>query len=187
MNWKISILFCILVFFAPINTSSYRRFRRQINNHQSIHSKTPSGSIGGTSYYGNLWQWSFDQYSLSFFHLHVGIAADPNSGSFISRPNRPGGSGSIPISYDSHSEYYRYLIHPNHPNQQPNYWYNRNNAWQNLYTTHNQPIHQYYNRYEPGNQGWYLTGNDYRFNAGQSFVVQPCLLVLTITFLAFCK
>ena len=61
MNLNICFLCCIVLSFEPINTSSYRRFRRQMNafqnnnpswNSRSIPSKTPSGSITGTAYYG---------------------------------------------------------------------------------------------------------------------------------------
>ena len=56
---SICLFYLILLLFEPINSSSYRRFRRQINSVQNKglgHHPQPvqsriSGSIGGTAYY----------------------------------------------------------------------------------------------------------------------------------------
>lgn len=105
--------------------------------------------------------------------FHIGIGADPNYGSFLARPNRPSGNDFLPISYNSNSGYYQHLINPNYAHQQP-YWYHKNPAWQNVYPT---------NRYETGNQGWYLTGDSPAFNHGISVMAYRCLLFFAIIML----
>lgn len=93
----------------------------------------------------------------------------------------------IPISYNPNSEFYRYLINPSHSHQSPNYAYNKHQGWQDVYATYNRPINQYYNRYEPGNQGWYLTGGDHWYNSGQSLLVNHCLLFFIVFGFFLCK
>lgn len=123
---------------------------------------------------------------LSLYPSHIGTASDLNYGSFLSRPNRPGGSDVIPISYNPSSGYYQQMINPNHAHQQPQ-WYDKNNAWQNVYTNNRNDVNRYYNRYEQGNQGWYLTGDSPSFNRGSSVMTHRCLSSLAIIILVFCK
>lgn len=61
MAKSIYLLCLIILLFESISSLSYRRFRRQANSIQSKsfssdsrspYQKTPSGSIGGTAYYG---------------------------------------------------------------------------------------------------------------------------------------
>ena len=130
--------------------------------------------------------WSF--LYLIFFFLHIGVGADPNYGSFISRPNSPdGGGGILPISYDPNSYLNGYLINSNHHHQQQNYLYNNNNnnAWQRPNT--NNYFNQNGNRYAPGSPGWYATGGNYWYNNGQSIISYPCLLIISILSLIICK
>ena len=123
---------------------------------------------------------------MSLYHSHTGTASDLNYGSFIAKPNRPGGSDINPISYNPNSVYYQQMINPNHAHQQP-YRYDRNNAWQNVYTNNRNDINRYYNRYKQGNQGWYLAGDGPSFNRGSSVMEHRCLSFLAIIILIFYK
>ncbi|CAF1305498.1 unnamed protein product [Rotaria sp. Silwood1] len=123
------------------------RYRRQLNpsniqilfdQERASWASKPSGSYGGTYYYG--------------------VGSDPNYGSFIKPPNNPHG-GILPISYDPDSSLSNYLINPSQPSSpqqavQQYLFYNNNNAWQRPNNYYNRP----YNNYPPGSQGWYATG-----------------------------
>ncbi len=134
-----------------------------------------------------------DNFSIRFFSwIYAGIGSDPNYGSFISQPNIAGGGGIVPISYNPDSNLFGSLINPTYQHQQqqqPNYLYNNynsnNNAWQR--PNSNNYNNQFANRYPPGSQGWYATGGNYWYNNGQSIIVHPYLLIITIAFLVFCK
>ena len=76
---SISLLCLIVLLFEPISPSSYRRFRRQINSVQNRgsaydsrapHAKVPSGSIGGTAYYGKNHFCSLSLIDLSVSYRH---------------------------------------------------------------------------------------------------------------------
>jgi hypothetical protein len=124
-------------------------------------------------------------YTCCFFLLYIGIGSDPNYGSFIVKPNRPG-EGIFSISYDPSSSLYSELINPTHQNQQQfqqSSIYNYNNAWQGSNTYYN----PFYNRYPPGSQGWYAIGGNYWYNNSQSIIAHPCLLIISILILFFCK
>lgn len=62
MTSSICLLFLLLVLFEPVTLVSYYRLRQQKNSFNNndpsydaplLPAKNPSGSIGGTSYYGN--------------------------------------------------------------------------------------------------------------------------------------
>ena len=200
-------MLCLFVLlFKPVNLVSYHRLRQQKNSLQNndpsydsalLPAKSPSGSIGGTSYYSNYF---FNYFLISVF-FYTGIGADPNYGSFIARPNRPGSGAVLPISYDQNSQQFQYLMKPRRPHQQHlpkgnnQYNYNYPNLWQRP-RAENQK-HQLHKHYLPLNGGWYSNrdqqasqrwdGNRNSFwrNRGQSIIAYPSLVFITLTILLF--
>lgn len=137
------------------------------------------------------------------YFFHTGIGTDPNYGSFVARPNRPGGGALLPISYDQNSPQFQYHIKPRRPHQQhlprANHLlnYNNPNLWQRPRTENQQQQSQTHKL--PVNRGWYSardyqinqrgdgSRNPFWINQGQSIMAYPSFTFITLAILVFCK
>lgn len=128
-----------------------------------------------------------NDFFFAFVHLGVGVGSTFNS--FLPAQMRPNTGGILPMNYYSYGSYMNNgLTNPNVqqlPQQTSNVNAGNVNAWQKINPNNN--YNKPYNRYVPGSQGWYATGGNHWNKNEKSTIACPCLLLISILILIFCK